>query len=146
MTDHSGWSGGWNDPGWNAPPGPPPPTPIPAQAPLLQIGDMAISPTEVFTPNGAVPLAGSVWIVADLSRTEEKVPTWAVITAVVTFFLCFLGLFFLLVKEPYTTGYVEVRMQSGQHYHVTQIPAVDASTVQWVRHQVAQAQMMAQRA
>ena len=113
---------------------------------MYQIGDIAVTSDSVMTPNWEGPLTGSVWIASDQSRTEEKVPSWAVIVAILTFwFTCFLGLLFLLVKEKRTTGYVEVRVQSGELLHMTQIPAQSAAHVDQVRGQVGQIQAFARQ-
>jgi hypothetical protein len=110
---------------------------------VLTIGDIGVSQHWVVTPNGTAPLAGSTWIARDMSRTESKIPSWAIILAIVFALLCLVGLLFLLVKEHTTTGYVEVSVQQGQLYHVTQIPVSSAQQLAQVRQQVYQAQSMA---
>lgn len=110
---------------------------------LLTIGDIGVSRHWVVTPNGSAPLAGSTWIARDMSRTESKIPTWAIVMAILFALLCLLGLFFLLVKEQKTTGYVEVSVQQGQLHHVTQIPLSNAQQLAQVRQLVYQAQSMA---
>lgn len=133
-------------------PGQPPPTP---QLPvahtgtdqvLFNIGDIGVSRYWVVTPNGSAPLSGSSWIVNDLTRTETKIPTWAIVFAILTFVLCLLGLLFLLVKETVTTGYVEVQVRSGNLFHLTQIPVSSPLHVQEIRARVGQAQSMAAQA
>lgn len=110
---------------------------------LLTIGDIGVSRHWIVTPNGSAPLAGSTWIARDMSRTESKIPTWAIVMAIIFALFCLIGLFFLLVKEQATTGYVEVSVQQGQLYHVTQIPVSNAQQLAQVRQQVYQAQSMA---
>lgn len=111
---------------------------------LFQIGDIGISATSIFTPNGVAPLAGSQWIVRDLSRTETRIPSLAIFLAIVFSVLCcLLGLLFLAMKETIVTGYIEVSVQQGRLHHVTQIRAGNASFVASVRDQVRRAQMMA---
>ncbi|MGZ4682582.1 MAG: hypothetical protein ACXWB2_07355 [Acidimicrobiales bacterium] len=147
---------------------PPPQTPPPAQAPpppvaspplgplaaaphlaapadsvLFVVGDIGVSRTFVYTPNGNAPMRGSQWYVTDMSRTEERIPTWAIVLAVVFALACLLGLLFLLVKERTTSGYVEVRVMSEQLSHLTQIPVNDPSQVMQIRHLVGQAQSLA---
>ncbi|MFZ0323247.1 MAG: hypothetical protein WAN48_03840 [Actinomycetes bacterium] len=126
-----------------------PSTPGPAQAPsgfLLTIGDIGVTATHISTPNGAAPLHGSTWIVADMSVTERKIPTWAIVCAIVFALACLLGLLFLLVKEDVTRGYVQVSVRSGDLSHMTQIPVSSAVQVAQVRALVGQAQAFAAQA
>ncbi len=129
------------------PPGPPPsPSPhlaAPADSVLFAIGDIGVSRTFVYTPNGNAPMRGSQWFVTDMSRTEERIPNWAIVLAVVFALACLLGLLFLLVKERTTSGYVEVRVMSEQLSHLTQIPVTDPTQVMQIRHLVGQAQSFA---
>src|SRR4029434_1505136 len=46
---------------------------------LLWIDDIGVSRHWVVTPNGTGPLAESQWIVRDGSRTEEKMPAYAIV-------------------------------------------------------------------
>jgi hypothetical protein len=78
-----------------------------------------------------------------MTRMEQKIPTWAIILAVVFALLCLLGLLFLLVKEQAITGYVEVSVQSGSLYHATQIPVSSQYQIDQVRANVSQAQSLA---
>ena len=114
--------------------------------PPLVIGDVMITDGWIITPNGRAPLGGSIWIARDMSRTEETIPAYAIVLAILFFLVCFVGLLFLLVKERKTTGYVEVSVQAGTLLHVVQIPV----RVQWdidnTRSLVARAQQLAMRA
>jgi hypothetical protein len=129
-----------------APPNPPAPIAAGPAGYLLTIGDIGVTPASIVTPNGTGPLAGSQWIAMDMSRTESKIPTWAIVLAIIFAFACLLGLFFLLVKEERTTGYGEVAVRSGELYHRTQLPVWNQSTVHQVRQLVAQAQTLAAQA
>lgn len=113
---------------------------------LLTIGDIGVTSYWVVTPNGNARLAGSQWIAGDMTRTETKIPAWAIICAIVFAFACLLGLLFLMVKEQQTTGYVEVSVKSGDLYHMTQIPVSHPVQVQQVRALVARAQSLAAQA
>jgi hypothetical protein len=129
------------------PPAPPPPAYAPAAAAyVLTIGDIGVTSTQVVTPNGTAALAGSQWIVTDRSYTTTKIPTWAIVLAIVLAFACLLGLLFLLVKETVTTGYVEVTVHSGSLVHTTQVPVANPNDVAWYRQQVAHAQSLAAQA
>ncbi len=113
---------------------------------LLTSGDIGITPDKVVTPNGSGPLAGSQWICTDLSRTETKIPTVAIILAIAFALFFFIGLLFLLMKEQVTTGYVEVSVRAGNIYHKVQIPINKADRVAQIREQVDKAQVMAAQA
>ncbi|MGH9277113.1 MAG: hypothetical protein ACRD12_03250 [Acidimicrobiales bacterium] len=110
---------------------------------ILTIGDIGVSRHWVVTPNGTAALPGSQWIARDMSRTETKIPTWAIVMAIIFAFFCLIGLFFLLAKETVTTGYVEVSVNSGSLYHVTQLPVSHPADVQQIRGLVNQAQSLA---
>ncbi len=129
------------------PPGVTPVPPLPAAGGgiLQQIGDIGITNDTVITPNGNAPLRGAVWIVSDQTRTEEKIPAYAIVLAILFFLACLLGLLFLLIKERKTTGYVEVRVQSDRLLHMTQIPVSDPEQVARIRSAVGHAQMLSQR-
>jgi hypothetical protein len=121
---------------------PPPPDEQPENI-VLTIGDIGVTQSWVVTPNGSAPLAGSTWIAQDQSRTERKIPTWAIVLAIIFALLCLVGLFFLLVKETTVSGHFEVTVRSGSLMHMTQIPVVHENQVHQLRALVAQAQSMA---
>lgn len=110
---------------------------------ILTVGDIGVSRHWVVTPNGTAPLAGSQWIARDMSRTESKIPAWAIVLAIIFFLACLVGLLFLLVKEKTTTGHFEVSVRSGNLYHVTQIPISSEWQVAQLRNLVNQAQSLA---
>jgi hypothetical protein len=91
-------------------------------ATLMTIGDIAVTESAIVTPAGIMPLRGAVWTVSDMSRTESKTPTYAIVLAVIFFFACLLGLLFLLMKEQVTTGYAQVTVNSGGKYHAAMLP------------------------
>ena len=115
---------------------------VPAQpeAVMLVLGDITVSPHWVVTPNGTAPLQGSQWFVTDQSVTQTRIPVWAIVCAVVCALACLLGLLFLLVKERYTTGYVQVSLRSGTVMHSVQLPVTSPYDVVAIRQQVAQVQ------
>ncbi len=102
----------------------------------MVIGDITVTGDGIITPAGQLPLKGAVWTVTDMSRTEEKMPTYAIVLAVVFFIFCFLGLLFLLMKEKTTTGHIQVTVNSGGKYHSTMIPATHESVAYQVAQQV----------
>ncbi|MFE3650466.1 hypothetical protein [Streptomyces sp. NPDC057579] len=124
-----------------APGFPPPPGGFPGQQPqaggmALSLGDIAVSGDTIMTPAGPMPLRGAVWTATDMSRTEEKIPTHAVVLAIVFFFFCLLGLLFLLMKERTTTGFVQVTVNSQGRHHSTMIPVQSREQVMFVLNQV----------
>ncbi|MET9363370.1 hypothetical protein ABZX93_20985 [Streptomyces sp. NPDC006632] len=129
---------GYGYPGGAAPQwGPPQNQPVMGGGvPVLSLGDITVVNGSIMTPAGALPLKGAVWNATDMSRTEEKMPTVAIVLAVIFFIFCLLGLLFLLMKEKKTTGFVQVTVNSGGRHHSTMIPATDAGTFQWVMGQI----------
>ncbi|MFD8208135.1 hypothetical protein ACFV2S_17285 [Streptomyces sp. NPDC059695] len=137
-------------PGYGYPQSPPPYQPtlpggvqLPPQhgpagggAPVLSLGDITVVGDQIITPAGAMPLKGAVWNAMDMSRTEEKMPTVAIVLAVVFFIFCLLGLLFLLMKEKSTTGFIQVTVTSGGRHHSTMIPATGPDTIHWVMGQL----------
>ncbi|WP_369777986.1 hypothetical protein [Streptomyces sp. R33] len=131
--------GGAGIPAQAQPPMQPPAYPVAPQGgggSGLSLGDITIAGDQIITPSGAMPLKGAMWNASDFSRTETKIPTHAVVLAIVFFLFCLLGLLFLLMKEKTTTGYIQVTVTSGGRHHSTMIPAVDAGTFPWVMNQI----------
>jgi hypothetical protein len=133
-----------------ATPEPPPPiepvTPIPAQpmSPAMgggtvvaQIAEIAVTSTAAHTPAGEIALAGSTWQVADYWQTEQRTPRWAVVLAVLGFFVVTIfSLLFLLVKESIHRGTVQVTVTNGSRQYVARIPVTTQEQVQQVHQQV----------
>jgi len=119
-----------------APPGGYPPGAPGQTATLVTIGDIAVTNEAIMTPAGALPLRGAVWTVTDMSRTEEKMPAYAVVLAIIFFLACLLGLLFLLIKERKTTGHIQITVNSGGRYHATMVPAHNPQTIMDVMGQV----------
>jgi hypothetical protein len=103
---------------------------------LLTVGDITVLPDSILTPSGTMPLKGAVWHVSDLSRSDEQIPPYAIVLAVVFFVVCFLGLLFLLIKERKTTGLIQVTVSSGGRQHTTMIPAQSPLTIHQVMGQI----------
>ncbi|MCJ1677706.1 hypothetical protein MTF65_10215 [Streptomyces sp. APSN-46.1] len=115
--------------------------PAPAQPPahggqVFALGDISIAGDQIITPSGSMPLRGAMWNATDFSRTEEKMPTHAIVLAIIFFLFCLLGLLFLLMKEKRTTGFIQVTVSGGGRHHSTMIPATDAGTFHWVMNQL----------
>lgn len=113
---------------------------------LLTIGDIGVTDRWVSTPNGHAPLRGSQWIAADMSTTQRRIPTWAIVLAVLFALFFLIGLLFLLVREEVTRGYVQVSVRSGDLNHMTQLPVTSPQDVARIRGLVAHAQALAAQA
>ena len=97
---------------------------VPAGTPdpiMTSIGDIAFSTHWLVTPVGTKPLRGTQILVTDFSRTESKIPGWAIVLAVLGALFFLLGLLFLLVKETVTTGSVQVMVHNDGLSHATQV-------------------------
>lgn len=105
-------------------------------ATLMTIGDIAVTESGIMTPAGLLPLRGAVWTVSDMSRSESKTPTYAIVLAVIFALACLLGLFFLLIKENQTTGFAQVTVNSGGKYHATMIPVRGPQDIYAITQQV----------
>jgi hypothetical protein len=103
---------------------------------LVTVGDIACTQTTVITPNGSHPLAGTTWIVANNSSTKEKIPTYAIVLAVIFALACLLGLLFLLIKERIVEGYVQVSVQGPNLFYATQVQIHDPQQVADVEQRV----------
>jgi hypothetical protein len=103
---------------------------------VLSLGDIAVTGDTIMTPAGPMPLKGAVWTATDMSRTEEKMPAYAIVLAIVFFLFCLLGLLFLLMKERTTTGFVQVTVNSGGRHHSTMVPVQSPEQVMYVLNQV----------
>ncbi|MFF9592072.1 hypothetical protein ACF1FX_23110 [Streptomyces sp. NPDC014646] len=113
-----------------------------AGAPLLALGDITIVNDQIITPVGTMPLKGAVWSATDLSHTEERIPTVAIVLAIVFALLCLVGLLFLLMKEKKTTGFIQVSVTSDGKHHSTMIPATGPETFPCVMSQLNSARAM----
>jgi hypothetical protein len=120
------------------PPASVPPPDVVAPGPVIvQIGDIGVTSSVVHTPAGDIPLAGSTWQVSDYWHNEQKIPTWAIVAAIVGFcVLTVFSLLFLLVKVTVPRGTVQVTVTNGTRQYVARIPVTDQSQVTYVHQQV----------
>jgi len=98
----------------------------------VQLGDIAVTDTQVHTPGGSYPLAGTVWGVNNQTHTVEVIPGCAIVLAV----FCLLGLLFLAIKEPRTHGSVQVTVQGPGFFHGTPTPMRNEAAVYHISNQV----------
>jgi hypothetical protein len=104
---------------------------------VVQIGELAVTSTTVRTPAGEIPLRGSTWMVSDQWLTEQKIPKWAIVMAILGFCLVtFLSLFFLLAKETVYRGTAQVTVTNGPLQYVARIPVRSQADVHQIHQQV----------
>ena len=90
---------------------------------LVQIAEIQVTADTVYTPNGSFPVAGSQWHTQDLWTLSQKIPTWAIVCAVVGFCaVTFFSLLFLLVKEDVVVGSVAVTVTNGPDTYTAYCP------------------------
>lgn len=102
---------------------------LPAGQVLVTIGDISVEQFRIVTPAGVMPTRGTNWSAMDMSRTEERLPGYAIVLAILFALACLLGLLFLLIKERRTTGFVQVTVQHGGRTHNTHVPVNSPSQV-----------------
>lgn len=119
-------------------PGPYPPRMAPAGGPVIaRFGTIAVTGTAVRTPAGEFPLAGTAWHTYDHWYTTRVLPSWAIALAVLGFFVVpFVSLLFLLVREPRTTGVLQVVVSDGLRQYVADVPVSSPAAARAVQHQV----------
>jgi len=116
---------------------PPPADAVAAGPVIVQIGEIGVTSTMVHTPAGDIPLAGSTWQVSEYWHSEQKIPTWAIVCAVVGFcILTVFSLLFLLVKVTIPRGTVQVTVTNATRQYVARIPVTDQNQVTYVNQQV----------
>jgi len=118
-------------------PGPPVVTPAPPPPIVSRIGEISVSTTTIYTPTGDMPLKHSQWVVTEQWQAHTKVPTWAIVMCVFTFFcIPFLNFLFLLAKETYYTGQAVVSVSSGGRHYVARIAVKNQNQVANLQSQV----------
>lgn len=115
-------------PQWVSGPEPPPPQWNPAPV-LVTVGDIGCTGTQVLTPSGQHPLAGTTWIVTNQTAVDQRIPSYAIVLAVLLMVFCLLGLLFLAVKEEKIQGFVQVSVQGAGFYYATQVEITDRAQV-----------------
>jgi hypothetical protein len=113
------------------------PAPVGPGPVIVQIAEIAVTSSVVHTPAGDMPLAGSTWQVNDYWHNEQKIPTWAIVCAIVGFcVLTVFSLLFLLIKETVPHGTVQVTVTNGTRQYVARIPVADQAQVGYIHQQV----------
>jgi hypothetical protein len=97
---------------------------------LAHIGDIEVTATTMRTPAGEVPLSGATVEVVD--ECVVRTPTWAVVCAIVGFFVVpVVSLLFLLFREEAPTGEVRVVVAAGDLRYQT--VATDPAEIELAR-------------
>ncbi len=110
---------------------------------LASVGDIGISQHWIRTPNGAYPIRGSMWTVSDMTHYQERISTTGVVLCAIFVWFCLLGLLFLLMKDRYVSGYVQVTVHGAGFHHSTMIPANHSGVVYSVTQTVNYARTLA---
>jgi hypothetical protein len=104
---------------------------------IAQIGEIQVTSTTIITPAGTFPLRGSEWNVQDQWLAEQKIPSWAIVMAILLFFCVGpFSLLFLLAKETAYSGTVLVTVRSHPYHYVSRVPVNNQAYVQHVYQQV----------
>jgi hypothetical protein len=104
---------------------------------IVQIAEIAVTSTTVYTPTGDIPLSGSQWQVNDYWFSQQRIPKWAIVMAIAGFcVLTVFSLLFLLVKETVMQGTVQVTVTNGTRQYVARIPVTDQTAVTAINQQV----------
>lgn len=97
---------------------------------LVQFGDAHMTEHWLVTPQGTLPLAGTQVFVADVSREVRVIPGWAIALAIIGALFFLLGLFFLLVRETRSSGFIQVTLTNGAFTYQTAETVTRDRTVQ----------------
>jgi hypothetical protein len=105
---------------------------------LLSIGDISVTQTHVYVPQGRFPLHGTTWTVQDSTQVSEGIPPVAIILTIVFVWFCLIGLLFLLMKQKRYTGFVSITVTGMGLYHSVQFPSAQ-HTGAWAADMVGRA-------
>ncbi|SDD22271.1 hypothetical protein SAMN05216410_2981 [Sanguibacter gelidistatuariae] len=97
------------------------------------LGDIGIINGWIITPNGAAPLQGAQWIVADRTWTYSYLPTSSVVLGLLLLCIPFIGWILAIPvmasQATAVTGYVEVTVLTRGLIHLTQIPVATVGQI-----------------
>jgi hypothetical protein len=105
---------------------------------LLSIGDISVTQTHIYVPQGRFPLHGTTWTVQDSTQVSEGIPPVAIILTIVFVWFCLIGLLFLLMKQKRYTGFVSITVTGMGLYHSVQFPSAQ-HTGAWAADMVGRA-------
>lgn len=105
---------------------------------LVTVGDISCTQTDVILPNGRFPIRGTLWTTNNQVTVSTKTPTWAIVVAIVGFFvICVFSLFFLLAKETALQGFVQVTVQGPGFLHTSNVRVSSEAQLRDVEARVA---------
>lgn len=107
------------------------------------LGDIQVGSIWLVTPYGSAPMHGARFEVHESFLHEQRMPQWAIIAAVLTALFCFVGLFFLLVKESVVSPAADITVTSGSFRHTTRVRVLSPVHMQQIYAAVAAAQQLA---
>ncbi|AAZ56258.1 hypothetical protein Tfu_2225 [Thermobifida fusca YX] len=112
------------------------PLPAVSETPIAVLGEITVTQSTVYTPAGTFPLRGSMWTINDLTTVRESTPAWAIVVALLGFFvICALSLLLLLVKETRVEGTIQITVVFGDRFFTTQVPVRSRSDVVRIHQQ-----------
>lgn len=90
---------------------------------LVSLPGIQVTNQFVHTPSGSIPLGQARWSIQNATTSTQGTPTWAIILAVVGFFVVTIfSLFFLLAKETKVSGVLIVSVSGPGVSYAQQIP------------------------
>ena len=81
---------------------------------LLTVGQIVVNEHWLTTPAGSWELKEANVSLFDQTRMESRIPSWAIVTAIITALFFLVGLLFLLARENTITGFITVTITSEQ--------------------------------
>ena len=104
---------------------------------ITEIAGIRVTSSAVWTPAGAFPLRGSQWTVTNRWTTRRVVPRWAIVAAVLGFFVMLaFSLLFLRIRTTVVEGYVEVAVTNGPYRYSGRVPVRDDADARRIHAQV----------
>jgi hypothetical protein len=120
-------------------PTPPATTPLRdgAGSVIARLGEIEVTPADVRTPAGHFPLAGSRWEIGTEWVPEPRIPPWAVVLALLGFFVMGpFSLFFLRIRRARVRGVTTVTVTGGSYRYAARIPVADQAYARQLAHRV----------
>jgi len=108
-----------------------------AETVIARVGEIEVTLTAVRTPAGRFPLIGSQWDIGTEWVPELRIPSWAVVLALLGFFVMGpFSLLFLRVRRAWARGVTTVTVTGGPHRYVVRIPVAYQTYARQLAHRV----------
>lgn len=115
-----------------------------AETVIARVGEIEVTPTAVRTPAGRFPLIGSQWDIGTEWVPELRIPPWAVVLALLGFFVMGpFSLLFLRVRRARARGVTTVTVTGGPHRYVVRIPVADQTYARQLANRVSYVRSLA---